>query len=362
MICDANPLDSRAEARDRTERRLGRVDVQEVLAGAIALASLAAVPAQAQEQARLNWVKVHSPAIEGNLEGNSAERKVLVVTPPGYDENPNKRYPVVYYLHGYWAPVEAQQAGFKLHEAVQAAAEAGNALIMVMPDGFSKLRGGFYSSSPTVGDYESFVADDLVDWVDGNYRTIAARASRGLAGPLDGRLRHGPHRDEAPGDVLEHLHDERVLPRSDADDRRAGAGDRGDDARAGRRRAVRPARRGLDAGDLVARSDRRRVPQGLHRAQAGRHDRPAGQPAARGQLAGRARAAVPARAELARGLRDGHRRQGLPARGQPPPSAPSSTASASSTSSSSTRATTATASPSASAPKCCRSSAQHLDK
>src|SRR5690606_10903464 len=47
---------------------------------------------------------------------------------------------------------------------------------------FSKLRGGFYSSSPTVGDYESFVAGDLVAWVDANYRTIAERDSRGLAG------------------------------------------------------------------------------------------------------------------------------------------------------------------------------------
>ena len=156
--------------------------LNKVLACAAALAFIAAVPAAAQEQARVNWVEVHSPAIEGNLEGNTASRKVLVVTPPGYDENPNKRYPVVYYLHGYWAPVEAQQQGFRLHEAVQAAAEAGNELIMVMPDGFSKLRGGFYSSSPTVGDYESFIADDLVAWVDGNYRTIATRASRGLAG------------------------------------------------------------------------------------------------------------------------------------------------------------------------------------
>ena len=152
------------------------------LACAAALAALTAVPAQAQEQAQINWVEVQSPAIEGNLEGNSANRKVLVVTPPGYDENPNKRYPVVYFLHGYWAPVEAQQQGFRLHEAVQAAAEAGNELIMVMPDGFSKLRGGFYSSSPTVGDYESFVVDDLVQWIDANYRTIPERASRGLAG------------------------------------------------------------------------------------------------------------------------------------------------------------------------------------
>jgi S-formylglutathione hydrolase FrmB len=88
----------------------------------------------------------------------------------------------VYYLHGYWAPVEAQQAGFRLDEAVKAASEAGNELIMVMPEGFSKLRGGFYSSGPTVGDYENYVARDLVEWVDANYRTIASPASRGLAG------------------------------------------------------------------------------------------------------------------------------------------------------------------------------------
>ena len=156
--------------------------LRNLLAAAAALAAMASVPAAAQQEARINWVEVHSPAIEGNLEGNTARRKVLVVTPPGYDEDPNKRYPVVYYLHGYWAPVEAQQQGFRLHEAVQAAAEAGNPMIMVMPDGFSKLRGGFYSSSPVVGDYESFVADDLVAWVDGNYRTIPTRASRGLAG------------------------------------------------------------------------------------------------------------------------------------------------------------------------------------
>lgn len=152
-------------------------------AGAIAAAAvLAAMPAAAQDTVRIELKTLHSPSIEGNLEGNSAERGVYVVTPPGYDENPGKRYPVVYFLHGYWAPLEAQQQGFRLDEAVQAAADAGNELIMVMPDGYSKLRGGFYSSSPTVGDYEGFVAKDLVAWVDANYRTLAERDSRGLAG------------------------------------------------------------------------------------------------------------------------------------------------------------------------------------
>jgi enterochelin esterase-like enzyme len=153
-----------------------------LLAGAAALAAFAAMPADAQDRARASWVTMHSPAIEGNLEGNTAERTVLVVTPPGYDEHPDKRYPVVYFLHGYWATPQMYQDMAKFDEVVDGAAAQGNAVILVMPDGHSKLKGGFYSSSPTVGDYESFVAEDLVNWVDANYRTVAARASRGLAG------------------------------------------------------------------------------------------------------------------------------------------------------------------------------------
>ncbi|WAT16938.1 alpha/beta hydrolase-fold protein [Aurantiacibacter sp. MUD11] len=150
--------------------------------GVAAAALLVAAPVAAQESARVTETTFEAPSLAGNLEGNSTARSVVVVTPPGYDENPDKRYPVVYYLHGYWMPVDVQQAGFRLDEAVQAASEAGHDFIMVMPDGFSKLRGGFYSSGPTVGDYESMVANDLVNWVDANYRTIADPASRGLAG------------------------------------------------------------------------------------------------------------------------------------------------------------------------------------
>ena len=146
-----------------------------LLAALASAAMIAGSPATAQDSARVTETTFDSPSLEGNLEGNSVAREVFVVTPPGYDENPDRRYPVVYFLHGYWMPAAAQQEGFRLDEAVQAAAEAGEDFIMVMPDGFSKLRGGFYSSGPTVGDYESMVAKDLVAWMDANYRTIPDR-------------------------------------------------------------------------------------------------------------------------------------------------------------------------------------------
>lgn len=163
--------------------RIKRGLAQSALAvSALALVALATSPAQAQEKARIEWKVLHSKAMEGNLEGNSADRGAFVVTPPGYDEHPEKRYPVVYFLHGYWATPQMYQESMKFDEAVDEAARAGNEVIMVIPDGHSKLKGGFYSNSPTVGNYEAFVGEDLVKWVDATYRTVAKREARGLSG------------------------------------------------------------------------------------------------------------------------------------------------------------------------------------
>ena len=152
------------------------------LASLAALVAFIAAPAHSQVAARIEWKTLHSAAMEGNLEGNSAERGAFVVTPPGYDEHPDKHYPVIYFLHGYWATPQMYEEMMKFEEAVTEAAAAGNEVIMVIPDGYSKLKGGFYSNGPTVGNYEAFVGEDLVKWVDANYRSIPKRASRGLSG------------------------------------------------------------------------------------------------------------------------------------------------------------------------------------
>jgi len=153
------------------------------LALSLGLAASLAMPAAAQETARLNIDRVDSPAIEGNLEANTMYREVYVITPPGYDENPDARYPVVYFLHGYWgSPERYAKHHIDFTAAVDKAAAAGHPMILVVPNGDSKWKGAFYSSGPTVGDYEGFVAHDLVDWIDAHYRSIPEAASRGLSG------------------------------------------------------------------------------------------------------------------------------------------------------------------------------------
>ena len=48
-------------------------------------------------------IMVHGKALEGNLEGDSPDRDVTVYLPPSYRTDQNRRYPVVYLLHGFGA-------------------------------------------------------------------------------------------------------------------------------------------------------------------------------------------------------------------------------------------------------------------
>ncbi|MES1971370.1 MAG: alpha/beta hydrolase-fold protein [Pseudomonadota bacterium] len=128
-------------------------------------------------------IKVHSPAILGNLEGESADRDVIVVLPPSYAKNPRRRYPVVYALHGY--SIGAGQWTREIHvpQTVEGGfAKGAKDMILVFPDSKTIHNGSMYSGSATTGDFETFVARDLVGYIDAHYRTLAVRESRGLAG------------------------------------------------------------------------------------------------------------------------------------------------------------------------------------
>src|SRR6187399_3128406 len=139
-----------------------------LLAGVAVLAALAAAPAEA----RTDKIKVHGASLEGNLEGNSPDRDVYVFLPPSYDASANKRYPVVYFLHGYSVGADAYDGLAKFQEAVDQAAAAGNEVIVVMPDVLTKFKGAMFGASVTTGDFERYVAQDLVGYIDTNYRTL----------------------------------------------------------------------------------------------------------------------------------------------------------------------------------------------
>jgi S-formylglutathione hydrolase FrmB len=148
----------------------------------LVLAAGLVTPAAAQTGS-IERISVHGPSLEGNLEGNSADRNVIVYLPPSYATSPNRRYPVVYELHGYTLTADAWTGMLRWPATLDAAmASDTREMIVVAPDTMTVFGGSMYSNSVTTGDWEGFIAEDLVAHIDANYRTIADRESRGLTG------------------------------------------------------------------------------------------------------------------------------------------------------------------------------------
>ncbi|MDE3187023.1 MAG: alpha/beta fold hydrolase [Acidobacteriota bacterium] len=128
-------------------------------------------------------IKIHGKSLEGNLEGDAVDRDVFVFLPPSYNKNRHRRYPVVYALHGY--SIGAEQWTHEIHvpQTIEGAfAQGAKEMIVVLPDSRTVHNGSMYSSSVTTGDFENFVAHDVVSYIDAHYRTLPSRLSRGLVG------------------------------------------------------------------------------------------------------------------------------------------------------------------------------------
>jgi enterochelin esterase-like enzyme len=140
-------------------------------------------PVAGAKPAAVEHIKIHGAALEGNLEGDAVDRDVIVFLPPSYEMDKTRRYPVVYALHGY--SIGAEQWTHEIHvpQTIEGAfAKGAKEMIVVLPDSKTIYNGSMYSSSVTTGDFEKFIAHDVVAYIDAHYRTIPDRESRGLVG------------------------------------------------------------------------------------------------------------------------------------------------------------------------------------
>ena len=136
----------------------------------------------------LERIKVHGKSLEGNLEGDSPDRDVSVYLPASYYLPPQRSYPVIYFLHGF-TDDDAKYSGLSKHWMSlppildsDFKTGASKEMIVVIPNAYTRFQGSWYSNSETTGNWEDFIAEELVGYIDAHYRTIAKAASRGLAG------------------------------------------------------------------------------------------------------------------------------------------------------------------------------------
>ncbi len=112
--------------------------------------------------------------------GENPTRSISVYLPPDY-ESSNKKYPVIYFLHGF---LTDDKLMVQMKDLLDYAIEAHkiNPFIMVVPDQKTTYDGSFYSNSGLFGNWEDFTVFDLVSYMDANYRTLPKKESRGITG------------------------------------------------------------------------------------------------------------------------------------------------------------------------------------
>ena len=137
---------------------------------------------------------VPAPSLAGNLLGDPAELEVGIQLPASYASG-DRRYPVVYFLAGFDEFATVGPIG----DALQGLVEDGAApeMIVVAVSGRNAFGGSFYVDSPVTGNWAQAITEDLVSAIDGSYRTLDSRDSRGIAGfsmggfgALDLAMRH----------------------------------------------------------------------------------------------------------------------------------------------------------------------------
>ena len=140
---------------------------------------------------RLNEHLIVSDLLRGNPLGDPHERPLWVYTPPGYAEG-DQRYPAVYVIQGFTGQIEMwrNRMAFRptFPEEVDALFSDSSTppCLVVFVDCWTSLGGSQYLDSPATGRYHSYLCDEVVAWVDTNYRTLASRDHRGIAGKSSG--------------------------------------------------------------------------------------------------------------------------------------------------------------------------------
>lgn len=140
------------------------------------------------ETGTVERVTVHGASLEGNLSNDPADRDVSVYLPPSYAHDADRQYPVVYMLHGYtdddgkWFGLVDHWIELPPIVDTALAEPDTREMIIVMPNAYTRFHGSMYSTSVVTGDWERFIAEDLVAYIDAHYRTMPDAASRGIAG------------------------------------------------------------------------------------------------------------------------------------------------------------------------------------
>jgi hypothetical protein len=142
---------------------------------------------------RLEEHTFESTVLRGNLPGDPVERPLWVYLPPAYQAESARRFPSIYLIQGMTGQIDMwrNRSAFRptvpeLVDELFAGPDAAPPAIVVFVDCWTSFGGSQFIDSPATGRYGTYLADEVVAWVDAHYRTLAEPAHRGITGKSSG--------------------------------------------------------------------------------------------------------------------------------------------------------------------------------
>jgi len=163
---------------------------------------------------RIEHHRVDSRLLRGNPLGDPHERDLYVYVPPDYDQG--GRYPLLLALAGYGSTNRSllNYDFFQpnLVERFDRLVREGRMrpALLALPDAINRWGGSQFIDSTATGPYQSYLADEIVPWLDAHYRTVPEREARAVFGRSSGgfgALRMGLDRPEVFGAIGSHAGD-----------------------------------------------------------------------------------------------------------------------------------------------------------
>lgn len=132
----------------------------------------------------ITYITHESEVLRGNALGDPHIRRFPVYLPPGYEESPDKRYPVIFGLMGFtgggimFLNRRFQNPGYD-SDLDDLIAGGMPGVIFVFPDCVTSLGGSQYVNSSAVGRYQDYIVQELVPLIDSRFRTNGLRGCIG---------------------------------------------------------------------------------------------------------------------------------------------------------------------------------------
>ncbi len=150
------------------------------------------LPWSAPLKGRYDELTFESTVLKDNVLHDPYERPLWVYLPPGYDDEPERRYPSVYIIQGLTGQLDMWRNRTPFRKTFPELVDelfANNEVppcLVVWVDCWTSLGGSQFLDSPATGRYHTYLCDEVVPWVDAHYRTLPQREHRGIAGKSSG--------------------------------------------------------------------------------------------------------------------------------------------------------------------------------